>query len=107
MVISWILHSVSNDIAESIMYLDGAFDMWSVLYDRFHQGNNLRVFQIKQFLSNLFHGSSDVSGYFTRLRTLWKELKDFRHFSYLYLWSHEAVNRSSTTGLCFTISYGL
>ncbi|KAL5573787.1 hypothetical protein UlMin_023384 [Ulmus minor] len=62
------------------MYLDSAFDMWSDLYDRFHQGNNPRVFQIKQLLDNLVQGSNDVSGYFTRLRTLWEELKDFRPF---------------------------
>ena len=80
MVMSWILHSILKDIAKSIMYLDNAIDMWNDLYDRFHQGNNPRVFQIKQLLSNLVQGSSDVSGYFTRLRTLWDELKDFRHF---------------------------
>ncbi|KAL5570946.1 hypothetical protein UlMin_020543 [Ulmus minor] len=80
MVILWILHYVSKDIAESIMYLDSAFDMWSDLYDRFHQGNNPRVFQIKQLLGNLVQGSNDVSGYFTRLKTLWEELKDFRPF---------------------------
>ncbi|KAL5537688.1 hypothetical protein UlMin_046008 [Ulmus minor] len=80
MVMSWILHSVSKDIAESIMYLDSAVDMLSDLYDRFHQGNTPRVFQIKQLLGNLVQGSSDVIGYFTRLRTLWEELKDFRPF---------------------------
>ncbi|KAL5550239.1 hypothetical protein UlMin_000415 [Ulmus minor] len=70
MVMSWILHFVLKDIVESIMYLDSAFDMWSDLYDRFHQGNNPRVFQIKHLLGNLVQGSSDVSGYFTRLRIL-------------------------------------
>ncbi|KAL5561318.1 hypothetical protein UlMin_031065 [Ulmus minor] len=54
--------------------------MWNDLYDRFHQGNSPRVFQIKQLLSNLIQGSSDVSGYFTKLRTLWDELKEFRPF---------------------------
>ena len=77
---SWILHSILKDIEKSILYLDNAIDMWNDLYDRFHQGNNPRVFQIKQLLNNLVQGPSDVSGYFTRLRTLRDELKDFRHF---------------------------
>ncbi|KAL5542133.1 hypothetical protein UlMin_009843 [Ulmus minor] len=47
MVMSWIFHSVSKDIAEIIMYLDNVVDMWSDLYDKFHQGNTPRVFQIK------------------------------------------------------------
>ncbi|KAL5550612.1 hypothetical protein UlMin_000788 [Ulmus minor] len=80
MVMSWILHSVSKDIAESIMYLNNASDMWNDLYDRFHQGNSPRVFQIKQLLGNLIQGFSDVSRYFTKLRTFWDELKDFRPF---------------------------
>ena len=62
MVMSWILHSISKDLAESIMYLDSSIDMWNDLFDRFHQGNNPRVFQIKQLLGNLVHGSCDVSG---------------------------------------------
>ncbi|KAL5553114.1 hypothetical protein UlMin_040515 [Ulmus minor] len=53
MVMSWLLHSVSKDIVGSIMYLDNGVDMWNDFYDRFHQGNNLRVFQIKQLLNNL------------------------------------------------------
>ncbi|KAL5568374.1 hypothetical protein UlMin_024949 [Ulmus minor] len=46
MVMSWILHSVSKDIAESIMHLNNALDIWNDLHDRFHQGNSHRVFQI-------------------------------------------------------------
>ena len=36
MVMSWILHTVSKDIAKSIMYLHNVLDMWNDLYDRFH-----------------------------------------------------------------------
>ena len=61
MVMSWILHFVSKDIAESIMYLDNAIDMWNDFYDRFYQGNNPRVFQMKQFLNSLIQGSGDVN----------------------------------------------
>ena len=53
MVMSWILHSVSKDIAESIMYLDNRIEMWNDLYDRFHQGNSPRVFRIKILLNSL------------------------------------------------------
>ena len=33
MVMSWLLHSISKDIAESIMYLDNGVDMWNDLFD--------------------------------------------------------------------------
>ena len=42
--------------------------------------NSPTVFQIKQLLHGLVQGSSDVSNYFTRLKTLWDELREFRPF---------------------------
>ncbi|KAL5580026.1 hypothetical protein UlMin_012468 [Ulmus minor] len=75
MIVSWILHDVSKEIAESIMYIDNYVDTWNDLHDRFHQSNGPRIFQIKQLLSGISQGSSDVSSYFTKLKTLWDELK--------------------------------
>ncbi|KAL5557346.1 hypothetical protein UlMin_039582 [Ulmus minor] len=60
------------------MYIDNAENMWNDLHDRFHQINGPRVFQIKQLLNVLYQGADDVNGYFTKLKTLWDELKDFR-----------------------------
>ncbi|KAL5570414.1 hypothetical protein UlMin_026989 [Ulmus minor] len=60
-VISWIIHAVSKEIVESIMYIDKACDVWADLHELFHQSNGPRIFQIKQQLSSLSQGSSDVS----------------------------------------------
>ena len=73
MVISWILYSSSKEIADGITYIDNSVDMWND-----HQSNDPRVFHIKQLLNGLLQGSSDVSNYFTKLKTLWDELKDFK-----------------------------
>ena len=78
MVMSWILHVVSKDIVDSIMYVDNACDMWNDLHKRFHQSNGPRIFQLKQHIHVLTQGSNDVSSYFTRFKTLWDELRDFR-----------------------------
>ncbi|KAL5556595.1 hypothetical protein UlMin_038831 [Ulmus minor] len=48
MVMSWILHVVSKNIAGSIMYVDNACDMWNDLHDRFNQSNGPRIFELKQ-----------------------------------------------------------
>ncbi|KAL5554368.1 hypothetical protein UlMin_041769 [Ulmus minor] len=69
-VMSWILHAISREIADSVMYIDNAKDMWNDLYDQFHQSNGPRVFQIKQLLNVLNQGSDEVSSYFTKLKTL-------------------------------------
>jgi hypothetical protein len=44
MVLSWFLNSVSKEIAISIIYIDGASDMWNDLLDHFSQHNGPRVF---------------------------------------------------------------
>lgn len=81
MVISWILNSVSREIADSLIYIPTASEIWIDLRDRFHQSNALRIFQIKKLLTGLQHGSMDVNVYYTKLRTLWDELKDFQPVS--------------------------
>ena len=60
------------------MYINNDVDVWNDLHDRFYQSNGPRVFQIKQLLNSLAQGSDDVSCYYTKLKTLWDELKDFR-----------------------------
>jgi hypothetical protein len=45
-VISWILNSISKDIAESVIYINTAEEMWLDLKDRFSQKNGPRIFQL-------------------------------------------------------------
>ena len=78
MVISWVLNAVSKEIADSLLYLDIAQAVWSDLHDCFRQSNALRVCQIKQQLHGLSQGSLDLNTYYTRLKTLWDELKNYQ-----------------------------
>ncbi|XP_061345104.1 uncharacterized protein LOC133290959 [Gastrolobium bilobum] len=77
MVISWLLNSVSKEIADSLMYFSTAYDLWDDLRVRFHQANGPRIFQLKQQISSLHQGSLDVNTYYTKLKILWDELKDY------------------------------
>lgn len=78
MILSWILNSVSETIASSIMFIDSAEDMWKELKERFSQGYGPRVFQIKKSIASLSQDNLPVSEYYTRLRALWKELSNLR-----------------------------
>ncbi|KAL5559432.1 hypothetical protein UlMin_035643 [Ulmus minor] len=78
MVMSWILNSLSKEIAEIVMYIDNVVEMWLDLRDRFSQGNGPRIFQLKQQIQALTQGSNDVSNYFTKIKILWNELREFR-----------------------------
>ncbi|XP_061353180.1 uncharacterized protein LOC133297958 [Gastrolobium bilobum] len=77
MVISWLLNSISKDIADSLMYFTNAYDAWFDLRTRFHQANGPRIFQLKLQISSLHQDASTVNGYYTRLKTLWDELFDY------------------------------
>lgn len=46
MILSWIINVVIKEIAESLLYMDSVVEAWNNLYDRFHQSNGPRVFQI-------------------------------------------------------------
>ena len=78
MMISWILNIVSKEIADSLLYIENAFDIWIDLCDQFHQSNGPQNFQIKKQLIALNQGSLDVNGSFTRLKILWDELKEYQ-----------------------------
>jgi len=46
MVLSWILNSISKDIAASVIYLNTAQEIWLNLKERFSQKNGPRIYQI-------------------------------------------------------------
>ncbi|XP_061373829.1 uncharacterized protein LOC133316130 [Gastrolobium bilobum] len=77
MVISWLLNFVSKEIADSLMYFSTAYDLWDDLRVRFHQANEPHIFQLKQQISSLHQGSLDVNTYYTKLKIIWDELKDY------------------------------
>ncbi|KAF8387898.1 hypothetical protein HHK36_026560 [Tetracentron sinense] len=74
MLLSWLLNSVSKEIAASIIYIDSAADIWMDLQDRFSHLNGPRVFQLQQTMSSLSQGNDSVSTYFTSLKGIWDEL---------------------------------
>ncbi|XP_024029706.1 uncharacterized protein LOC112094030 [Morus notabilis] len=78
LVISWILNSVSKKISASIIFSESAAEIWLDLKDRFSQSNGPRIFQLRREFVNLAQDQHSVSVYFTKLKSLWEELSNFR-----------------------------
>ncbi|XP_020222097.1 uncharacterized protein LOC109804677 [Cajanus cajan] len=78
MVVSWLVHSVSPSIRQSILWMDQADDIWKDLKTRYSQGDLLRVSDLQLEASSLKQGDLSVTEYFTKLRILWDELENFR-----------------------------
>ncbi|XP_073004955.1 uncharacterized protein [Typha latifolia] len=77
-VISWILNSISKEISASVIYSDSAHEIWIDLKDRFLQRNGPRIFQLRRELMNLTQGQMSVSSYFTKLKSIWEELNNYK-----------------------------
>jgi hypothetical protein len=80
-VVSWILHAVSSDIRSSIIYITSSKIMWEDLKDRYSQRNEPRIFQLQKSIAETFQENSNVSQYFTHLKTLLEDLNNYRPMS--------------------------
>ncbi|KAM3247768.1 hypothetical protein P3L10_009535 [Capsicum annuum] len=73
-VTSWILNSLSKDIADSVIYSKTVQELWTSLEHRFGQSNGAKIYHLLKELNSLNQGTNSIAGYFTRLKKLWDEL---------------------------------
>ncbi|GAA0140999.1 hypothetical protein LIER_02242 [Lithospermum erythrorhizon] len=73
MVISWLLHSIDRDIAESVIYCETVEKIWQQLHNRYSQANHARIYQIHRDLATSSQGNRSIFVYFTHLQRLWDE----------------------------------
>ena len=76
-VISWILNSVSKEISASVMFSESTTEVCVDLRERFQQSTTSN-FQLRRDLINLSQDQNSVATYFTKLKTIWEELNNFR-----------------------------
>ncbi|XP_019248441.1 PREDICTED: uncharacterized protein LOC109227698 [Nicotiana attenuata] len=74
MVTSWILNSLSKEIADSVEYASDAVELRKELEDRYEQTNGARLYQIQKEINDLSQGNLDITTYYTKLKKLWEEL---------------------------------
>ncbi|XP_057540583.1 uncharacterized protein LOC130818430 [Amaranthus tricolor] len=74
MVTSWILNVLSQEIAESVLYSDSAYNIWKELEDRYGQASGAKLFQLEKEIRLSGQGTNDIAGYFTKLKKNWDEL---------------------------------
>uniref|UniRef100_A0A0R0G3J2 Retrotransposon Copia-like N-terminal domain-containing protein n=1 Tax=Glycine max TaxID=3847 RepID=A0A0R0G3J2_SOYBN len=72
MVVSWIVHSVSVAIRQSILWMNKAEEIWNDLKSRYAQGDLLRISDLQQ------EASSIKQEYFTKLHIIGDEIENFR-----------------------------
>ncbi|KAH0662186.1 hypothetical protein KY284_027117 [Solanum tuberosum] len=70
MVTSWLLNSLSREIADSVIYSRSARELCLILEHRFGQSNGAKLFHLQKELSRLVQGNNNIAGYFTNLKRL-------------------------------------
>jgi hypothetical protein len=65
MVLSWIMNSVTKEIAARIIYISNVEAMWKDLNEQFSQGNGLRIFQLQKISAAIIQNFNSVSSYYT------------------------------------------
>nr|KYP69418.1 hypothetical protein KK1_008608 [Cajanus cajan] len=66
LVVSWMLKAICPSIAQSIICMDNAFDIWNDLKDRFSQGDMIRISDLQEMISSFKQGSGYGRGSYGR-----------------------------------------
>ncbi|PHT40604.1 hypothetical protein CQW23_19458 [Capsicum baccatum] len=74
MVTSWLLNSLSKDLADSLQYVNNAQELWQALEDRYDQTNGAKLYQLQKEINYLSQGTLDITGYYTKMKQFWEEL---------------------------------
>ncbi|PWA98525.1 hypothetical protein CTI12_AA018280 [Artemisia annua] len=74
MVICWILGSVSESIARSVMFVDSASDMWLQLEKRFALSDGSRKYKLNKDTYEISQSGGSISEYYTKMKCVWEEL---------------------------------
>ncbi|XP_042988866.1 uncharacterized protein LOC122316414 [Carya illinoinensis] len=78
LILSWILNSISKEIASNVLYVSSAKEVWEKLKARFAQPDNVRIYRLQQQLGSITQGTQPVTDYFTQLNAVWEELHNYR-----------------------------
>nr|KYP46408.1 hypothetical protein KK1_031983 [Cajanus cajan] len=78
MVVSWLVHSVSLFIRQSILWMDQADEIWKDLKSRYAQGDHLCISDLQYEASSMKQGDLSVTDFFTKLCIIWDEIENFR-----------------------------
>ena len=77
MVLSWLTRPLEPSIAQSVSWMDKAYEVREELRERFSRGDLLRIADPQGEIAHLKQEDLNVMRYFTELKTLWDELEGF------------------------------
>ncbi|PWA96065.1 hypothetical protein CTI12_AA039080 [Artemisia annua] len=74
MVICWLIGSVNESIARSIMFIGTASEIWSQLEKRFALSDGSRKYKLNKDTYEITQSGGSISEYFTKMKCVWEEI---------------------------------
>lgn len=74
MVISWLLHAMTKDLAEAYMYTPSSRELWLELEEKYGAIDKSHIFNIKKQLASMEQGTNSIVAYSNKLKKLMDEL---------------------------------
>ncbi|KAG7987477.1 hypothetical protein I3843_03G136300 [Carya illinoinensis] len=81
MVFSWLLNSLTKEIAASVIFIESADNVRKEHCECFSHCNNIQIFQLRKAIFSLTQEQSSVNAYFTHLNAIWNEIHNYHPFS--------------------------
>ncbi|KAL3356682.1 hypothetical protein AABB24_017377 [Solanum stoloniferum] len=69
------MNSMEKGLLGGIMYASHAQEVWDDLYERFNKIDGSRTFNLHKEIAILSQGTSTISAYFSKLKSLWEEFE--------------------------------
>ncbi|XP_072058094.1 uncharacterized protein [Arachis hypogaea] len=76
-VVSSINHSLSLNIAKSVLWINTVEELWRELKQRYCQGDMCKIAALEEEMFASKQGELSVTDYYTQLKTIWEELENF------------------------------
>lgn len=67
MIKSWIMNSISRDIADTMIYCVSAKRLWHEIEERYGMSNGPQIYQIQRDMNKVQQGSNSMTIYFSKL----------------------------------------
>ncbi|PKI79314.1 hypothetical protein CRG98_000259, partial [Punica granatum] len=77
LVLAWIFNGLEKELQPSAAYATEAKTLWDDLKERYSQGNEMRIYQLKSDISLYKQGGKTVQRYYSGIKTLWDELENY------------------------------
>ncbi|XP_025627756.1 uncharacterized protein [Arachis hypogaea] len=68
----------SPEIAQSVLWIDSAMELWKELQHRYQRGDIFRIAELEEELFTVKQGDLSITGYYTKLKRIWEELDNYR-----------------------------